>query len=319
MKINQIYFSRNNVYFFSPKKSNVNIIKKIKNSRYFYFFWNFLKMILSKALNMFTNYLKKRGSSEKTQQKYYTRIEKIFIFSNKIWENRNNITIKEIEKYFKKQKWKHNTKCTEIAQLKSFLKFCNIQELCSLDSRKVFCPKREFVEANFLKPKEIKKILENISETNIRLKTAIYLLLTTGGRISEICSITKKQLENAVLTNGNFQITTIWKWKKVRPLFIPESIFTLCRKNGELHSEKTVIGWKTDKLQREIRKFRKKINLKFVAHTFRHTFITELAKSWTELYKIQKLAGHSNINTTATYLHSCNNELAAAVNNLFYR
>jgi integrase family protein len=50
--------------------------------------------------------------------------------------------------------------------------------------------------------------------------------------------------------------------------------------------------------------------MNFTAHTFRHTYITELAKNGADLYLIQKLAGHSNINTTAHYLHSYDEQLS---------
>lgn len=272
-------------------------------------------MNIETALNNFCNFLKKRGSSEKTQKKYYNQILKLFHFAKK---SRKEIWNKDIEKYINTQKRTHNTKCTEIAQIKSFIKYCNAHNLINLDSRSIFCPKKEEKEARFFQKKEIEKIKKELKNSDIKIKNAILLLLSTGTRISEVCKITKKQLEKALLINWNYQINIIWKRKKKRSIFIPEKIWKICIKNAMKHEEKNIIGLDPQQLSRAIRKFRKKINIpKFTAHTFRHNFITECCKNWIELYKVQKLAGHSNINTTAHYLHCCDQELSEAVNRVW--
>ena len=268
-------------------------------------------MELEKAFLEYWNFMRKKWSSEITIKKYYNQIKKVFIFNNKIWENRNQISEKEIEKYIKNNKKRtKNTTYTETVQIKSFLKFCNIHWYYNLDSRRIFTPRRDFIEAKFLKKEEVSKILEKIKDQNLKFKTAILLLLSTWTRISEACSITKKHLQKATLVNNNFQINIIWKRKKVRSIFIPTKIFDLCVKNQLIHWSKNVIWLNSNQLGRIIRKFRKELKMNFTAHTFRHTFITELAKNWADLYLIQKLAWHSNINTTAHYLHSYDEQLS---------
>lgn len=268
-------------------------------------------MELEKAFLEYWKFMKKKWSSEKTISKYYNQVKKVFIYNNKLWKNRNQISEKEIEKYIKSnKKRKLNTIYTETMMIKSFLKFCNIHWYCSLDSRRIFTPRKEFVEAKFLKKEEVSKILEKIKNYNLKLRTAILLLLTTGTRISEACSITKKHLNKAILVNNNFQINIIWKRKKVRSIFIPTKIYNLCLKNQLIHWKENIIWLNPDQLSRNILKIKKELKMNFTAHTFRHTFITELAKNWADLYLIQKLAGHSNINTTAHYLHSYDEQLS---------
>ncbi|MDR0650124.1 MAG: site-specific integrase [Candidatus Peribacteria bacterium] len=48
----------------------------------------------------------------------------------------------------------------------------------------------------------------------------------------------------------------------------------------------------------------------FTAHTLRHTYLSHLARNGADIYKIQKIAGHSSILTTSLYLHCSNRELA---------
>ena len=77
-----------------------------------------------------------------------------------------------------------------------------------------------------------------------------------------------------------------------------------------LHNKKYALGLDKQQLTRKIRIFSKTTKIKFTAHTFRHTYLTKLAQNGADIYKIQKIAGHSSITTTTRYLHSCNRELA---------
>ena len=125
-------------------------------------------MNLEKAFLEYWKFMRKKWSSEITIKKYYNQIKKVFVFNEKLWENRNQITEKEIEKYIKSNKKRtQNTIYTETIQIKSFLKFCNIHWYCSLDSRRIFTPRRDFIEAKFLKKEEISKILEKIKNYDL--------------------------------------------------------------------------------------------------------------------------------------------------------
>ena len=44
-------------------------------------------------------------------------------------------------------------------------------------------------------------------------------------------------------------------------------------------------------------------------HSLRHSFCSEHLRQGTDIRHIQLLAGHSNIKTTCTYLHTSNKEL----------
>jgi integrase/recombinase XerD len=49
------------------------------------------------------------------------------------------------------------------------------------------------------------------------------------------------------------------------------------------------------------------------SHSGRRTFLTTLANKGTAIHLLKTLAGHRNIQTTATYLYSSPNQLKAAV------
>jgi integrase/recombinase XerD len=50
------------------------------------------------------------------------------------------------------------------------------------------------------------------------------------------------------------------------------------------------------------------------AHVLRHSFASSLVKNDINIYKIQKLLGHSNISVTSLYAHSNIDDLSEAVN-----
>lgn len=53
------------------------------------------------------------------------------------------------------------------------------------------------------------------------------------------------------------------------------------------------------------------------AHRWRHTYATSLLRRNTDIHVVQRLLGHSSINTTTRYLHLDDNDLADAVDRAF--
>ena len=278
------------------------------------------QMKQSKIINLYIKNLKEKWSSKKLLIEREKRLRHLFTILGKDEKTWNTITYKEIEKYIKGLKVSFNSKVTILSAIKSFVKFCNsIRQLKHIHSDAIYLPRMEIKEARYLTENQIYEILTKIDHKPLKFKTAIILLATTWARIHEICNLTKNQLNNALLVNWNYQISIIWKRKIKRPLFISPKAHDLCKILAKTHKEKTILWITKWTLSTEIRKFSKEVNIKFSAHAFRHTFITWLAKQWVSIYKIARLAWHTNINTTNRYLHSADAELSETVNMLKYR
>jgi integrase/recombinase XerD len=134
------------------------------------------------------------------------------------------------------------------------------------------------------------------------------LFLTTGMRISEVVSLTSEQILNATRIWKVYQLNIIGKGNKLRSIFPPKETLDLCKRI--IGKTETILWWKKSRVANLMRRISKETKIKFSAHTLRHTYLSYLARKWADIYKIQKIAGHSSITTTALYLHSANKELA---------
>jgi integrase len=96
----------------------------------------------------------------------------------------------------RKQKRQKSTQATKSHQIRSFFKFCRIQEYKTIEHYKILPVKTVMKEAKFLREEDIEKIL-NYSKSNLKTFVILKLFLTTGMRISEVVSLTSEQILNA--------------------------------------------------------------------------------------------------------------------------
>lgn len=144
---------------------------------------------------------------------------------------------------------------------------------------------------------------------NVRERAMIEFLLASGVRVAELCSIR--------LSDINFDKLSITvregKGSKQRTVYINE----LAAKHlTEYLSTRTVCGdylfYNKKKKPLDmggvrfvLKELGKRANVEDVhPHRFRRTFATGLASRGMEIQEIARLLGHSNLNTTLTYLYS---------------
>jgi integrase len=113
-------------------------------------------------------------------------------------------------------------------QMRSFMKFCRIKGYPTIEGYKILPNKRRQKEAKFLQDYEVQKIIE-YAEKNTKHLALIKLFLTTGCRLSEVSSITKDQIENAVKIGNVYQLNIIGKGAKLRSIFPPIETIELCK------------------------------------------------------------------------------------------
>jgi integrase/recombinase XerD len=77
---------------------------------------------------------------------------------------------------------------------------------------------------------------------------------------------------------------------------------------------------RTDTISKKFKKIIRKLKLNshYKFHSLRHTAITEFMNNNVQPYLVQKIAGHSSINTTMLYSHARSEDLKIAVNSVSY-
>ncbi len=174
-----------------------------------------------------------------------------------------------------------------------------------------------------LEEKEIKTLLNTFNKRYLSSFTnylMIRIMVETGMRVSEVINLT---MENINRTTGKVYIRE-GKGKKDRVVYFHNGLLEDYNKYlertekgaaGLVFTTRTGTTLNQNNINRMIETYRKKagIEKKITAHTFRHTYATELLKSTGNLSLVQKVLGHSHISTTQIYIHLCDKDVEAGM------
>jgi len=156
--------------------------------------------------------------------------------------------------------------------------------------------------------------LETNVKTALRNRAMLEVLFATGMRISELCSLTRSQIDDS----GRIFITG--KGRKQRFVYLTprakyhlDAFLNSRRDNCSAlfipyagrNVSKSGKRISTNYLQEKIKRYREKlkINVPTSAHSLRHGFATYLAERGANPAALQILLGHESLNTTTRYVH----------------
>lgn len=151
------------------------------------------------------------------------------------------------------------------------------------------------------------KTLNNILiHCNFLYKNIFTILYYTGLRISEFCNIKTSDIDfenKIVFINSENSKTKIHK----RKIFLNEICFiafnNLIMRN-RIPSESCLCYIPSSNTIKQYIKFiSKKSNIRFSAHSFRHSFITNFYNKCKDLNLTRIASGHKSINSTMIYMH----------------
>lgn len=173
-------------------------------------------------------------------------------------------------------------------------------------------------EKTYLTKAELNKLIS--STENDRDSLIIEFLANTGLRIGELTKLTKKDFD---FENNVVKVCGKGDKERTVPLNteIAKKIKEYIEKNEDnafvFHSRKNG-SIATNTINYMLRSAAKKAGLEkhVTPHILRHTFATQLLGGGVNITSVQKLLGHSSINTTAIYLHVNQEELKKAVETL---
>lgn len=287
-------------------------------------------MQLSEAIKNFQFHCEfEKNLTIKTLQAY-----KIDLIQFEEFKDNKYLKVQEFDKYLLKDyvqnlyslNLKIKTIKRKIAVIKAFFNYMEFDEIILINPfRKVQLSLKEpKLLPKTLELREVKKLLKYLYKTKdtyqnittygykalIRDIVVIELLFSTGIRISELCNLTKKNIN---LQTGIIKI--YGKGNKERIIHVCDaevkvllkgyielfkdnlklSKYFLINRLGERLSEQSV--------RLMIIKYQKHIGISkhITPHMFRHSFATLLLEEGVDIRYIQKMLGHSSITTTQIY------------------
>jgi integrase/recombinase XerD len=253
--------------------------------------------------------LKLRGFSKQTSKMYLFYNRKFLEFIEK---NPESITDDDIKEFLASKISEDSLSNSSIALIKASLKFF-YTDMLGKNMSLIKTPKTSKKLPVVLTHKEIKYLIDNTE--NIKHRLLIELLYSTGLRLSECINLQYSDLD---LNDGTGWVR-LGKGAKDR-IFIISDIF---KKDLLDYIEKKKSGGKgyifsingrkmsSSGIQRAIKisAQRAGIDKPVHVHTLRHSFATHLLENGVDIRKIQKLLGHSNLQTTQIYTQVSNEEI----------
>lgn len=247
------------------------------------------------------------GCSENTI-KAYTRDVRIFIST--IDKSVIEVSKKDIENYLSQYKDTHNVCNVSVnnmrRNLSAFFNYLECDDIIASNPVKKIKPiKVGKVIKDPLSELEIDKLRMNTK--HIRDKAIIDTLLSTGMRVSEMCSLNINDLDNKsalVKGKGNkerYVYFTDLAWSSINEYLKTRDDDNLAlfvgvkKKNGEYHR----LG--KDGAEKLIKDLGDSINVCAFPHKFRRTMASNALNKGMPIQEVQALLGHTNINTTMIY------------------
>lgn len=286
-------------------------------------------MEIRDVLQEFLFELEIKNFSKKTIKSYKNNNS---LFFNYI-KNEFNITELEdvksmhIKKYFyylTKKRLKPTYINSILKNLRAFYVYSIDQEYISINpTEKIKWQKEGKVIINTFTTEEIIKMLKAFKFTtylDARNKTIISLLMDTGVRNAELCSITNSDINIRTITihgKGNKErqvpISPLLKkymirYERIRKEYFKNKIlkvdnYFLSNRGNPLTDEAIE---RIVKIAGEVAGVRKEIRCS--PHTIRHWFSQEQLRNGNDVYSVSRLLGHENITITKRYLQSIQDE-----------
>jgi len=186
----------------------------------------------------------------------------------------------------------------------------------NVDFEKIPSVKFQYQFPDALSKDEMLKLLDNYpveTPQDIRNKTILELLYSTGMRISELINLSVHNLffdikAIMVTGKGNKQRTvpmSVFIYELLNK-YLSESRVHYCKKDDTLFLNKEGKKFTRMGMWKMIHKavIEQGIKQNVTPHTFRHSFATHLLKGGVNLRIIQDLLGHSSVKTTQIYTHA---------------
>jgi site-specific recombinase XerD len=250
-----------------------------------------------------------RNQSKKTEENHYVCLRALLeFFGDRHIESLSFEDVRNWKIHLDEGRAPKTVRCY-IIKLRVVLAYLKKKGVDVVDVDLIPLPKAAQRPPQFLSKEEVAVLIKSTSK--IKNKAIISLLYASGIRISELCALNREQIKID-------SFTVVGKGGKARLCFLDERTRLLLDLYLETRDDnnpalfltdagKRIIPWT---VQETFKTIRKRSGIEAHPHTLRHSFATDLMNNGMHIYQLQRLLGHSSIDTTAMYLHVSDPQLA---------
>lgn len=268
-------------------------------------------------LQAFARWLEQEGKSENTVKTYTGVLSR---FLEQASANPDQMQSSHIQQYIESLEQANMSAGTiekHYMAIAVFFKYIRKPEVMpGMDPKYQNTDKEKMPET--LSPEEQQQLLQQVqAEENLRNVSMVYLMLHTGIRVSELCSLDCTDLH----LEGEQKYIEVRDAKGRVDRCIPLSAEAESRLAAYLAEKADQSGplfissYNQRMTARSVQYLLKKYNVH--PHKLRHTFCRRLIDKGVDLQTVSKLAGHKDLNMTKRYLPKVTEDLDKAINKAF--
>lgn len=180
-------------------------------------------------------------------------------------------------------------------------------------------PRRSKKLPPVLSQEEVRALIDTIE--NVKHRTVVILLYSTGMRLSEISNLKIEDIDSKAMRIKVVQ----GKGAKDRYTLLSEAVLQELRAYWLIYRPRVYLfnGAREGKplsvrsIQKLVQEALARLGLQhkyYSVHTLRHSFATHLVDGGCDLHTVKELLGHSDLKTTARYLHLSTERTRGVVN-----
>lgn len=257
-------------------------------------------VILSLKIHEYLLYCRENELAKNTIKNYQNTLKQLDEWcSMKHVDQLNKESLIEYKLYLKEEcDYKLSTINQKIVAINIYLNWAESTDLKVKQFKQQMVSHRESINQ-----KEYKRLLKH---TNEELNLFILTIANTGLRISELCALSKDDLDKKVISIENKG--------KTRSIAIPVFVKKQLKKFMAYKGKDEPIFSKTQSWYRqELKAAASKAKVdktKVYPHSLRHYFAKQFIENGGDSTELQQMLGHSSIKTTTIYTHLDPNELS---------